>query len=153
MASSIRGNVTQLHAVPNSPVRPQDPDWADVEVICAGQRPRIPPGRYQARSTTLKKFDAYSRSNLELAFDVYDGDATNGRVLARIPMFLRDSKHLRPNTKLWRLLSLVGAEPRPRARITLHSLRHKLFVVEINDTKKHSAGPAYSVVGSVLEKL
>jgi hypothetical protein len=135
--------------------------WADVQVRLPPPRPRIAPGSYQARSATLTAFDAFNRKNLELGFDVFQGEATDGVLLARIPLFIRmpGKRGLSPNSRLARLLYLLGSQPTRWTKVNLDVLRNKLWFVEIADAEQDSNNDklspqlAYSVIKRVISRL
>jgi len=138
-----------------------DAAWAHVEVRLPPPRPRVEPGIYQAISVSLTPFNAYDRRNLELGFDVFQGDATDGVLLARLPMFLRlpGKRGLSPNSKLARLLYVLGVKPTRWTRVDLNVLRGKLWSIEVGDADRDTtnaglpAGLAYSVVKRVISRL
>lgn len=137
-------------------------EWVQVDVVLPPPSPRIPPGTYQAVSIKLTREEAFRRLNGRLEFDIFDGPAEHGAVLARLPFFFRwpaKKKTLAPNSKLARLLYVAGIRPDRHRRISLDVLRHKLWRVEVGDAEKDSMGldlmasSTYSVVKCVVEKL
>ena len=142
-------------------MEPISGQWADVQVRLPPARPRITPGLYQARSASLRIFDAFNRKNLELGFDVFEGEATDGVLLARIPLFIRmpGKRGLSPNSRLARLLYLVGPQPTRWTKVNLDMLRNKLWFVEIADTEQDSKNDklspqlAYSVIRRMISRL
>jgi hypothetical protein len=139
----------------------QGEEWVELEIKLPPPRPRIPPGLYQARTIGLKILDGFGRKTAELLFEVYKGEWTDAVVLATVPMFLRvpGKKGLSPNSKLARLLYTMGVRPTRYQRVSLDSLKHKLFFVEVADAKQDSeqkpltAGSAYSVIANVSRSL
>lgn len=150
----MNGNVLPLPT-------PEPEEGGIFEIKLPPPLPRIPPGRYQARSVEFKRFVAFNRENLRLDFDVFDGDATRGIVLAQIPMFMRwpGKKVLSPNTRLARLFYLAGIRPQRQSKLSLSPLQHKLWRVVVNDAGKDSEDQElpepvrYSVITQVLERL
>lgn len=136
-------------------------EWAELEVKLPPPRPRVPPGLYQARTIGLKILDGFDRKTAELLFEVYKGEWTDAIVLATVPMFLRvpGKRGLSPNSKLARLLYTLGVRPTRYQRVSLSTLKHKLFFVEVADAKKDSEGKpltegsTYSVIASVARSL
>ena len=146
------------------PIIGQDSEeWLDATISVPPPRPRITPGSYDARSVTLKKFQAFNRMNLELGFDVFKGPAEHGVVLARIPLYCRfpGAKGLSPNSKLARLFHLLyhGNGPSRWGRLPLSHLRHKLWRVIVADALKDVNDEElperlrYSIVQHVVERL
>lgn len=136
--------------------------WLDMEVRLPPPRPRIAPGRYQARSAALEMRDAFGRKTLELGFDVFAGEATDGGILARVPFFVPTpgKRGLSPQSKLARMLYLVGIQPTRWTRVNLVVLRDKLWAVDVADAQKDAAGTpltvdggAYSVIARVIARL
>jgi hypothetical protein len=135
--------------------------WVEIEVKLPPPRPRIAPGTYQARSTSLALLEGYNRRTAELTFEVYKGEAAKGIILAKVPLFLTlpGRSGLSPNSKLARLLYTAGQRPTRTSRISLDVLRHKLWFVEVGDAQKDSAGRAlgadstYSVITAVNRRL
>ena len=144
---------------------PTDPigEWPDLGIAAQPSFPRIPAGRYQARTADLRTFVAFRRRILRLDVDVFRGEALNGVVLARLPLFFRLPDHgrpLSPSSKLARLYDLiVGPRVLRHDRLHLRVLRGKLLLVEVNDVTKDGEGrpladhSRYSVVRAVLERL
>jgi hypothetical protein len=141
---------------------PHDDHWDDVEVKLGPKRPRIAPGLYEAVSVSLRTFSAFNRENLELGFNVFDGAATDGVVLARIPKFFRKparGKPLPPGSDLAAMFYLLGQSPRRATATNLRTLRGKLWRVEIADAdfdsrqRKVATNESYSVVRRVVERL
>lgn len=139
----------------------QEP-WAEIEVTLPPARPRILPGAYQARSTSLTLLDNYNRRTAELTFEVYKGEFASGVILAKVPLFLAlpgSRAGLSPNSKLARLLYTAGQHPTRRSRISLDVLRYKLWFVEVADAKRDSGGrtlgpeSTYSVIAAVNRRL
>jgi hypothetical protein len=140
-------------------------EWVqDLVVKVPAPRPRITPGSYEARSVSLTKFSAFNRMNLELGFDVFQGPAVNGVVLARIPLYTRlpGPKGLSPNSKLARLFHLLhhgSATPTRWGRLPLAALRNKLWRVVVADAEKDVNDETlpeklrYSVIQQVVERL
>jgi hypothetical protein len=128
--------------------------------------PRLQAGYYEARSTSLRRARTYQRPYIEAWFDIFDGPAVNGQILARLPCYFRlpDNGRLAPSSKLFRWIQLLGS-PIRRDRIPLRSLLFKLWRVEVGDvTTGADAGPdgqhralherqRYSVVRVVIERL
>jgi len=143
------------------PTGPQPDEWADIEVRVPPPLPRIEPGRYQAFSARLVKFDAFGRTNLRLDFDVFQGPLEDGVVLGRVPMFLRlpGRKGLSPTSKLARLLYVAGVQTNRWQKFSLAALRAKAWIVDVGDAEHDSSdgdlapGVIYSVVKRVVEKL
>lgn len=134
--------------------------WPDLKLLTRPVFPRIPAGRYQARSVELIAFSAFKRRNLRLDFDIFVGDATAGQVIGRVPMFMPLPSHrLSPTSRLARLFQLLGV-PLRGDRIPLNLLRHRLWVVEVADTRRGANDDCqlpqslrYSVVRAVVEHL
>jgi hypothetical protein len=147
------------------PIGEATDDWRDdIVVKVAAPRPRLTPGSYEARSVSLTKFNAFNRLNIELGFDVYEGRAERGVVLARIPLYARlpGARGLSANSKLARLFHLLhhGAATPPRwGRLPLSQLRHKLWRVIVADAMKDTNDEElperlrYSVIQQVVERL
>lgn len=146
-----------------------DPDghgeeWVELEIKLPPPRPWIPAGLYQARTLGLKILDGFDRKTAELLFEVYKGEWTDAVVLATVPMFLRipGKKGLSPNSKMARLLYTIGTRPTRYQRVSLTTLKHKVFFVEVADAKKDAEGKpltpgpegtAYSVIANVVRRL
>ena len=141
----------------------KQPETKDDGLVVAIAQPfrRIPPGAYEARSMTLRRRHAFKRTYLEAWFQVFDGPATAGRVLGRVPAFLplpAGDRELAPSSDLVRWIQLLGV-PNRRDRVPLRTLENKLWRVEIIDvttTRKGRPLPEsqqYSKIGAVLERL
>lgn len=147
---------------------PDEGLWPDLRVVLEAPRPRIAPGLYEARSVDLKTFSVFRRRCLALYFDVYEGEAVGGRVIARVPMYFRLprlDRPLRSSSKLARVFQLVNPSARRRDRLPLNVLRSKLWRVEVGDVAEGSErderghgralhqAQRYSIVRAVLERL
>lgn len=144
-------------------------DWPDLEIRTAAPRPRIHPGVYQATSATLEAITVFRARRLVLSFDVFEGDYSAGRVLARVPLFIRlpdKGRPLAPSSKLARLFNLAGASITRRDRLPMNTLRAHLWLIEVGDvTTSHEKDPMtgqprvlpealrYSVVRFVRERM
>lgn len=133
--------------------------WPDLRIELAPRLLRIEPGDYQARSVAVHPFRAFKRRNLRLDFEIYEGEAANGVVLGRVPMFCPlPERRLSPSAKLARLFALLGVQLRGD-RLPLEKLRYRLWRVEVGDAVKDSTGAPlalplrYSVIKTVVEHL
>lgn len=141
------------------PLRPAE-SQEDVEVLVPRRLPRIPPGDYEAVSVAVRRYQAFTRFVLRLDLDVFDGKATGGRILARLPYYMRwPGKRPAPTSKLGRLLHVTGLEGKRGQRVALSVLTRKLFRVRVADAAHDSEGNSlptehtYSVVSEILERL
>src|SRR5262249_157594 len=148
-------------AAPRAHVDAGDP-WEDFDVKLSPRRPRIRAGIYEAKSVTLVRFSAFGRENLELGFDVYQGEATNGLVIARIPKFFRKPGKGQPlprNSDLAKLFYLLGLSPRKVTAARMNALRGKIWRVQVGDAEHDGRGRVldeherYSIIKRVLERL
>ncbi len=142
------------------PLRPSSaPRQPDDEIILARPLPRIAPGIYQATTVRVTHGNAFDRRYVVAWFDVFDGLAEHGRVLARVPGYFRlpKARRLAPSSKLARWIQLLP--PTRRDRLPLRTLEHKLWLGEIADCVEDQAqrdlAPAqhYSVVRTITERL
>jgi hypothetical protein len=145
----------------------RQPEAKDDGLVVAIAQPfrRIAPGTYEARSMTIRRRSAYKRTYLEAFFQIFDGPATSGRVLGRVPAFFPLPPHgreLAPSANLTRWIQLLGM-PSRRDRVPLRTLENKLWKVEVVDVV-HDRGAdgkrrplaesqKYSKIGAVLERL
>ena len=134
-----------------------------VSVRVPPPRPRIPAGPYWGRSVSLRKYQAFDRTILELGFDVYEAEPAASVVLARLPMFIRLQKggdKLSPNSRLATMLYMLAHVRRDKIRAqNLDVLRFKLWRVEVADTQQDHSGKLknteiepYSVVRRVVAR-
>jgi hypothetical protein len=122
---------------------------------------RFAPGTYEARSMTIRRRSHYKRAYLEAWFQVFDGPATGGRVLGRIPAFFplpAASRELAPSSNIVRWIQLLGV-PSRRDRVPLRTLENKLWRVQVIDVTEDRQGRPlseplwYSKIGTILERL
>jgi len=158
--AEVDGPMTTI--IPTTPEPEQAPaTWQSVEVVVPSRLPWIRPGDYEAVSVGLRRYQCYKRLVLRLDFDVFEGSAVDGGLLARLPYYMRWSgKKPAPTSKLGRLLQVAKLQPsrgdRPRS---LSVLARKLWRVRVADAERDSEGlelvgdNVYSVVKQVLERL
>jgi hypothetical protein len=136
--------------------------WDYFEVKLPPRRLRIAPGIYEAVSASLRVFSAFDRQNLEIGFDVFEGEAMDGVVLARIPKFLRKPPMRKPlpqNSDFARLFYLLGLNPRKVTGTNVRVLRGKLWRAQGGDAERDSRqrklaeNETYSVVKRIVERL
>jgi hypothetical protein len=144
----------------NQPDPPQAGGWQPLEVVIPRRLPRIPPGEYQGVSIGLKRYEFSKRIVVRLDFDVYEGDAGLGHLLARLSYYMRwTGKKPAATSKLGRLLHVARLESSRGRPVSLASLAHKLWRIQVVDAEHDSGGdpltPAttYSIVKRVLERL
>jgi hypothetical protein len=131
----------------------------DIEVIVPVPAPRIEPGTYEAVSLSCRRVSRYSRTVLEIDFDVYEGALTDGRVLARLTLYLNWSKQPSTKSKLGRLLRCGGLQPSRGRPVTLQALERKAWRVRVIDAQHDQDGTPltetarYSIIDDVLERL
>ena len=141
----------------------RQPATTDDGLVVAIAQPfrRLPPGIYEARSMTLRRRPGFRRTYLEAWFQIFDGPATSGRVLGRVPAFLplpAGGRELAPSSDLVRWIQLLGV-PSRRDRVPLRTLENKLWRVEVIDVTTNSKGRPlpqplwYSKIGAILERL
>lgn len=150
-------------------VSSQSSSSQEFEIAVAGSAlARILPARYEARSLTCSKrySEFYRREYLQIEFDVFQGPAASGDVIARLPCFFRlpHSGRLGRKSKLYRVFQLLGV-PLRRDRLSPSALKHKLWLVEVGDvvvsSEKDLSGKQrplhnlqrYSIVKTILERL
>ena len=106
-----------------------------------------------------QRYEAFRRQVLRFDFDVYEGDLTDGVLLARLPFYIRWAKRPAPTSKLARFLHVARMEPSRGRPVSLSALRGKLFRIRVVDAEKDAGGhpltpeTTYSVVAEVLERL
>jgi hypothetical protein len=126
----------------------------------------VPEGLYEARSVTVRRRTAYKRSYIEARFQLFDGPAEHGTILATgVPGFfpIRGAV-LAPSSNLARWVQLLNPAGR-RDRLPLRILERKLWRVQVVDVlTSHERGRngkpkplpdalRYSKVAAVLERL
>jgi hypothetical protein len=134
----------------------------DFSVSVEAPSPLIPPGVYEAVSTSARKRDCYARSYVEIRFTVFDGDLTNGAVLAvDVPGFFNLPTGRRPlgkSSKLARMIQLLDPELR-RDRVPIRALKDKgwrvnVVTVEMNGRQQTlPIGNRYSKIDTVMERI
>jgi hypothetical protein len=131
----------------------------DIEVEVPAPAPRLEPGEYEAKSRLCRRISRYSRTVLEIDFDVYEGAFVEGRVLARLPLYLNWSKQPSAKSKLGRLLLCGGLQPVRGRPVTLQALEDKAWRVRVIDAQHTQDGTPltemtrYSLIDDVLERL
>lgn len=131
----------------------------DIEVIVPVPVPRLEPGDYEAVSCSCRRVSRYNRTVLEIDFDVYEGALTDGRVLARLTLYLNWSKQPSAKSKLGRLLRCGQLEPSRGRPVTLQVLERKAWRVRVIDAQHNQDGTPltetvrYSIIDDVLERL
>ena len=152
-----------------APAHHEDVEWPELSIRVSISRPRIRASVYTARSVSLEAIKIFRRHCLVLHFDVFDGDYSAGRVVARIPLYLRlpeRGRPLAPSSKLARLFDLAGVQVARRDRLPMNALRNRLWRVEVGDvTTSYEKDPMtgqprlladslrYSVVRAVVEHI
>ena len=118
---------------PRGPRRLQEAvhEGCDLEVVVPADLPRLAPGVYEAVSVWCRRITRFDRTVLEIDFDVYDGDLAAGRVLARLPMFLRWTKTPTARSRFGRLLRCGGLQPSRGRPVTLQTLERKAWRVRV----------------------
>jgi hypothetical protein len=148
-------------AATHRPQRPRSDD-DDFPLVVAPPRPLIAPGVYEAKSTAVYKNTMYNRLVLRITFRIFDGEATDGVILADgidgfFPMG-DNKKRPGPASKIARLTQLLN----PNARMDSFKgsdLKDKLWRVRVETVEKDRKGEAlhaanrYSKVADVLERL
>jgi hypothetical protein len=148
----------------NSPRSPQRPRAADDDflLVTAPSRPLIKPRCYDAKSTAVVKNKMYDRHFLRIAFTIFEGDATDGVIIATgvdgfFPMG-DDSRRPGPSSKIVRLMQLLDPNG-PIAGVRASDLTNKLWRVRVETVDKDRKGNAlhpanhYSKVADVLERV
>ena len=131
----------------------------DIEVVVPLPVPRIEPGDYEAVSIACRRISRYNRTVLEIDFDVYAGALIEGRVLARLTLYMNWSKQPSPKSKLGRLLRCGGLQPSRGRPVTLQALERKAWRVRVIDAQHDPDGvpltetTRYSLIDGVVERL
>jgi hypothetical protein len=131
----------------------------DIEVIVPVPAPRIEPGTYEAVTIACRRVSRYGRTVLDLDFNVYEGAFSDGRMLARLTLYLNWSKQPSAKSKLGRLLRCGKLEPSRGRPVTLQVLEGKAWRVRVIDAKDDqdgtplTAAARYSIIDDVLERL
>ena len=139
----------------------RDPD-DDFILTVEAPFPKIPPGVYEAVSTSVRRRRYHNRPYLEALFDIFQGHIEDGVLLARgVPAFFsmpRDGQPLGRSSRLARWIQLL--DPKLRLdRVPLRALKQKFWlgqVVTVDEDGQQqplSAGNQYSKVAAVLERL
>lgn len=134
----------------------------DFSVSVEAPLPLIPPGVYEAVSTSVRKTDCYRRPYVEILFTVFDGDLTDGAVLAvGVPGFFNLPMGGRPlgkSSKLARMIQLLDPKPR-RDRVPIRALKDKCWrvsvvTVEVNGQQQTlPMGNRYSRIDTIMERI
>jgi hypothetical protein len=147
--------------------RPHRHHAEDQDVILVVERahPRISPGDYQAVSKTTRVRNIHNggRRYLEVFFDVFEGEITDGVILARdVPGYFNmgEGKRIGRSSKLARWIQLLDPATRPRLdRVPTKLLRDKFWLVRVVDVKLNSERQElpqanwYSKVDAILKRV